>query len=189
MTLERIIKFMFDSIGSYLSIRKIANTLTSMGHKITPNTVERYINALLDSLIIYDVSRFDIHGKEQLGSLKKYYIVDTGLIYHLLASHKKDRGHIIENIVYLELLSRGYNVTVGSIPNGEIDFVARKNNEIFYYQVSETVLDEKTLERELKPFNKINDHYPKFLLIMNEFGKNDNFNGIKQLNILDWLLE
>lgn len=89
LTLERIIKFMFDSIGSYLSIRKIANTLTSMGHKITPNTVERYINALLNSLIIYDVSRFDIHGKEQLGSLKKYYIVDTGLRYHLLANQKK----------------------------------------------------------------------------------------------------
>ena len=133
-----------------------------MGHKITPNTVDRYINALLDSLIIYDVSRFDIHGKEQLGSLKNITLLIYWAQISFVGKSKKDRGHIIENIVYLELLRRGYNVTVGSIPNGEIDFVARKNNEIFYYQVSETVIDEKTLERELKPFNKINDHYPKF---------------------------
>lgn len=189
LTLERIIKFMFDSIGSFLSIRKIANTLTSMGHKITPNTVERYISALLDSLIIYNAPRYDIHGKEQLSTLKKYYIVDTGLRYHLLAGQRKDRGHLLENIIYLELLRRGFTVNIGNVPKGEIDFIARKENEVSYYQVSQSVLDDKTLTRELKPFNQVKDHFPKYLLTMDELGKDDNFNGIKQLNILDWLLE
>lgn len=189
LILERIVKFIFDSIGSNLSTRKIANTLTSMGHKISPNTVERYMSALLDSLIIYRASRFDIHGKEQLRTLQKYYVVDPGLRYHLIAGRKKDSGHLLENIIYLELLRRGYQVSVGNVVDGEIDFVAKKENEIEYYQVSQSVLDPKTLDRELKPFGKLKDNYPKYLLTLDEFGKNNNYDGIKQINILDWLLE
>lgn len=189
LTLDRIVKFIFDSIGSSLSTRKIANTMTSMGHKISPNTVDRYISALIDSLLIYRVSRFDIYGKEQLSTLGKYYIVDPGLRYHLLAGKKKDSGHLLENIIYLELLRRGYQVNVGSIMNGEIDFVTKKGNDIEYYQISQSVLDPKTLERELKPFSKLKDNYPRYLLTLDEFGKDSNYEGVKQINILDWLLK
>lgn len=187
--LQRIINFIFDNIGSVMSIRKIANTITSNGFKISPATVEKYLSSILDSLLVYKVPRFDIHGKEQLRTNDKYYIVDTGLRYHLLASKRADLGHIIENIVYLELRRRGYKVNVGTIPNGEIDFVTRKGNEFQYYQVSQTVLDPHTLERELKPFDKIDDHYTKYLLTLDEIGKDNNYNGVKQLNIIDWLLE
>lgn len=187
--LERIIKFIFDNIGSAMSIRNVANTITSNGFKISPSTVERYLSSILDSLLVYKTPRFDIHGKEQLRTNDKYYIVDTGLRYHLLAGKKSDLGHIIENIVYLELRRRGYTVNVGAIPKGEIDFVTRKGNDFGYYQVSQSVLDPATLERELKPFSQVEDHYPKYLLTLDEIGKDNNYNGIKQLNIIDWLLE
>lgn len=186
--LERIIKFIFDNIGSTMSIRNIANTITSNGFKISPSTVERYLSSILDSLLVYKTPRFEVHCKEQLRTNDKYYIVDSGLRYHLLAGKKSDLGHIIENIVYLELRRRGYTVNVGAIPNGEIDFVTRKGNEFGYYQISQSVLDPSTLERELKPFNQISDHYPKYLLTLDEIGKDNNYNGIKQLNIIDWLL-
>lgn len=186
--LERIIKFIFDNIGSTMSIRNIANTITSNGFKISSATVERYLSSILDSLLVYKTPRFDIHGKEQLRTNDKYYVVDSGLRYHLLAGKKSDLGHIIENIIYLELRRRGYTVNIGVIPNGEIDFVTRKGNEFEYYQVSQTVMDPTTLDRELKPFSKVTDHYPKYLLTLDEIGKDSNYNGIKQLNIIDWLL-
>lgn len=186
--LERIIKFIFDNIGSTMSIRNIANMITSNGFKISSATVERYLSSILDSLLVYKTPRFDIHGKEQLRTNDKYYVVDSGLRYHLLAGKKSDLGHIIENIIYLELRRRGYTVNVGAIPNGEIDFVTRKGNEFEYYQVSQTVMDPTTLDRELKPFSKVTDHYPKYLLTLDEIGKDSNYNGIKQLNIIDWLL-
>lgn len=186
--LQRLINFIFDNIGSIMSIRKIANTISSTGFKISPATVEKYLNSILDSLLVYKASRFDVHGKEQLRTNDKYYIVDTGLRYHLLTSKRSDLGHLIENIVYLELLRRGNTVNVGVIPNGEIDFVTRKGNEFEYYQVSQTVLDSNTLTRELRPFDKVIDHYPKYLLTLDEIGKGSNYNGVKQLNIIDWLL-
>lgn len=189
LVLQRIITFIFDSIGSNLSLRNIANTITSDGFKISPATVERYLDAILDSLLVYKAARFNIHGKEQLRTNDKYYLVDIGLRRQVLGGNKPDRGHILENIVYLELLHRGYKVNVGVIPNGEIDFVAYKDNQFEYYQVSQSVLDPNTLDRELKPFSKVTDHYPKYLLTLDEIGKNDNFNGIQQLNVLDWLLE
>lgn len=187
--LDKIVQFLFDNIGNQLSIRKISNTLTSNGFKISSNTVTKYIDALLDSLMIYRTPRYDIHGRSLLASNEKYYLVDIGLRYLLLQSKKADRGHILENIVYLELLRRNYKVTVGSLPNGEIDFVAQKGDELEYYQVSESVIDPNTLKRELSPFEKINDHYPKYLLTLDEIGANDNFDGIQQKNVIDWLLE
>lgn len=186
--LERIMQFIFDNIGSTLSIRNIANTITSNGFKVAPITVERYLNSILDSLLVYKVPRFDIHGKEQLRTNDKYYIVDSGLRYHLLASKKADYDHIIENIIYLELRRRGYRVNAGAIPKGEIDFVTRKGNELAYYQVSQSVLDPNTLKRELKPFEKVDDHYPKYLLTLDKIGNGENYNGIQQINIIDWLL-
>lgn len=189
LILQRIINFIFDGIGSPLSIRNIANTLTSNGFKISPTTVERYLKGILDSLLVYKAPRFDIHGKQQLRTNDKYYIVDIGLRYHLLAGNKADRGHILENVVYLELLRRGYKVSVGVIENNEIDFVAQKGNKLEYYQISQSVIDDETLKRELRPFDKVRDHYPKFLLTLDEIGSNDNYNGIQQLNVIDWLLK
>lgn len=187
--LARIIHFIFDNIGSTLSIRNIANTITSNGFKVTSATVERYLNSILDSLLVYKAPRFDIHGKEQLRTNDKYYIVDTGLRYHLLAGKKADRGHILENIIYLELCRRGYRVNVGAIPKGEIDFVTRQGNKFAYYQVSQSVINPSTLERELKPFSKIDDNYPKYLLTLDKIGNGESYEGIQQINILDWLLE
>ena len=112
-----------------------------------------------------------------------------GLRYFSLPTKKADSGHILENIVYLELLRRNYNVSVGKLKDGEIDFVAQKGDEIEYYQVSQTVLDLKTMERELKPFDQVDDHYPKFLLTLDEIGAGDNLNGVRQLNVLDWLMD
>ncbi|RVU70387.1 MULTISPECIES: ATP-binding protein [Lactobacillus] len=188
LALEKIIRFLFDNVGNILSMRKIANTISNDGFKISPATVERYISALVDSLLIYRVPRFDIHGRDQLRTNEKYYIVDPGLRYHLIAGTKMDRGHVLENIIYLELLRRGEQVNVGALPKGEVDFVTKKGQEVCYYQVSESVIDPKTLTRELKPLQGIDDHYPKYLLTLDEIGAGENYQGIKQLNILDWLL-
>lgn len=189
LALQRIINFVVDNIGSLLSMRKIANTLTSSGFKISAATVERYLAALLDSLLIYRAARFDIHGKEQLRTNDKYYVVDPGLKHYLLAGKKADSGHLLENIVYLELLRRGGKVDVGALPNGEIDFVTRKGSEIAYYQVSQSVLDQGTLARELRPLSQLKDHYPKYLLTLDEIGAGANYEGIQQLNVIDWLLQ
>lgn len=187
--LERIVHFIFDNIGSQLSIRKIANTITSDGMKVSPASVSKYLDAIVGSLMVYRVPRFDIHGRKLLQSEEKYYIADMGLRYFSLPVKKADSGHILENIVYLELLRRNYNVSVGKLKNGEIDFVAQKGNEIEYYQVSQTVLDAKTMERELKPFDQVDDHYPKFLLTLDEIGAGESINGVRQLNVLDWLID
>lgn len=186
--LERIVHFIFDNVGNQLSIRKIADTITSDGMKVSPASVSKYLDAVVGSLMVYRVPRFDIHGRKLLRSEEKYYIADMGLRYFSLPTKKADSGHILENIVYLELLRRNYTVSVGKLKNGEIDFVAQRGNDIEYYQVSQTVLDPKTMERELKPFAQVEDHYPKFLLTLDEVGAGENLNGIRQLNVLDWLM-
>lgn len=187
--LESITKFVFDNIGNILSSRSIANTMTSYGRKIDSKTVEKYLNALSESLIIHKAQRYNIKGKQLLAFLEKYYVADVGLRNMLLGGTSQDQGHILENIVYLELLRRGYSVHVGIIADGEIDFVASNSNGIEYYQVSASVLDNVTLKRELSPFEKISDHFPKFLLTLDDIGANSTHNGIKQLNVLDWLLD
>lgn len=186
--LKDIIKFMFDNIGNLYSSTNIANTMTSNGRKISVPTVEKYLEALEESFVLYKVSRYDVKGKNLLTSGSKYYVVDLGLRYYLLGSSNADQGHILENIVYLELIRRGYEVYVGKNGDSEVDFVAINEYGTEYYQVSYSVKEEKTLNRELAALDSINDHNPKYLLTT-DFTPYTSYNGIKQLNVFDWLLK
>ena len=184
-----IIKYLLANIGSLINPTKIANTLTSYGRKTDNKTVEKYLQGLKDGLLIYEVDRFDVKGKALLQRNAKYYVVDSAFRKFLLSRTDSDRGHILENIVYLELIRRGYRVYVGHLQNGEIDFVAKMQHRLEYYQVSYSVMDDTTLRRELSPLEKLDDNYPKYLLTMDVLHKTDNHNGIEQKNVLDWLLE
>ena len=186
--LESIVKCVASSIGSPISIKKISDTLNSSGRSISVNTVDNYLRALTDSYIFYKADRYDIKGRQHLKTLGKYYMVDTGLRNLLLAGSASDTGHLIENIVYLELLRRGNKVNIGKLAEKEVDFVARYSEGMAYYQVSSTVLDENTLKRELEPLQRIPDNHPKFLLTLDEIGAGANHDGIRQLNLIDWLL-
>lgn len=188
MLLESIIKYLFHSVGNLISTKKIADTLTTNGRKTTSPTVEKYITALLDSYMFYHVNRFDVKGRDHLKSLEKYYCVDMGLRFLLLGSKAGDTGHILENIIYLELIRRGYTVYVGKTPSSEIDFVTRDAQGSFaYYQVCATVQEQKTLDRELAPLLGMDDHYPKFLITLDEENESD-YQGIRIINALDFLL-
>ena len=187
MMLKSVLKFVFDNIGSPLSSKKIADTMTSSGRKISPKTVEKYLEAFCESYIVYPAKRYNIKGKEYLKTLEKYYIVDIGMRYMLLGTQKVDTGHILENVVYLELLRRGYKVFVGKVDQFEVDFVAQNSKGIEYYQVALTVRDEKTLERELRPLKAIQDHYPKVILTMDD-DPEMQYEGIRRINARDWLL-
>ncbi len=184
-----IIKYLLANIGSLINPTKIANTLTSYGRKTDNKTVEKYLQGLKDGLLIYEVDRFDVKGKALLQRNAKYYVVDSAFRKFLLSRTDSDRGHILENIVYLELIRRGYRVYVGHLQNGEIDFVAKKPHRLEYYQVSYTVMEDTALRRELSPLEQLDDNYPKYLLTMDVLHKTDNHNGIEQKNVLDWLLE
>lgn len=188
MILNSIAKFVFSSIGSELSIKRIADTLTSGNRKTDSKTVEKYLSALLESFIIYKAERYDIKGKQFLKTQDKYYVVDIGLRHHLLGGQRQDVGHILENVVYLELLRRGGKVYVGKVGGLEVDFVVETSDGTEYYQVAASVRDPSTLERELAPFSKIRDNHPKFLLTLDE-DPNDNIDGTRKLNVLDWLLQ
>lgn len=161
--------------------------MTSYGRKIDVKTVEKYLNALMESFIVYQAKRYNISGKQYLKTLEKYYVVDIGMRYMLLGSRSTDVGHILENVVYLELLRRGYQVYVGKIDDLEVDFVAMESKRIIYFQVAATVRDESTLKRELTPLEKINDHYQKFILTLDDDPEAD-YNGIRRINVLDWLM-
>lgn len=187
--LENILKTVASSIGSPISTKKISDTLISSGRKISPNTVETYLRALTDSYILYEATRYDIKGRQFLKTLGKYYFVDSGIRNHIVNQSSKDLGHLLENIVYLELLRRKNRVNIGKMAEKEVDFVAVGTNKVEYYQVSASVLDEKTLERELASLQEIQDNYPKFLLTLDEIGTGTNYDGIKQINVIDWLLE
>lgn len=188
--LDSVIRYMFDNIGNLCSSTKIANTMTSQGRKISVPTVESYLSGLVNSFILYKAPRYDIKGKQYLSSGAKYYVSDIGLRYYLLGSKKTDFGHILENIVYLELLRRGYDVYVGKVGSAEVDFIAINADGEEYYQVAYTVTDNDgtTLSRELAPLESIKDHNPKYLLTM-DFVPLISHNGIKQINVLDWLLK
>lgn len=186
--LESIIKFLFDNIGNITSTKKIADTMMSSGRTISVHTVEKYIKGLEDSFIIYRVGRFDTKGKQFLKTGDKYYVADIGIRFYLLGNRGTDYGHILENIVYLELLRRGYNISIGKVGNLEVDFIARNTNITEYYQVALTVRDDKTLLRELKSLESITDHNPKYLLTLDSDPETD-YNGIKKLNALDWLIK
>jgi len=186
--LERVIKFMADNIGSETSIKRISDMLKSDGLKILPLTVESYLDALRDSYILYRADRYDVKGRKLLKTLNKYYLVNMGLRRYILGSRNTDTGHILENIVYLELLRRGYRVYIGKVDEKEVDFVAEGPDGTIYFQVSETVRDKNTLNRELSPLNMIRDYNPKFLLTR-DYEIQISYNGIKQLNVLEWLLK
>lgn len=188
MLLESIIRFLFDNIGSNVSTKKIADSLTSYGRKIDTKTVEKYLGFLMESFIVYQAQRYNIKGKQYLKTLEKYYIVDVGLRFMLLGNRGIDAGHILENVIYLELLRRGYNVYVGKIDEQEIDFVAENEGRLTYFQVALSVRDDNTLSRELKPLQKIKDSYPKFILTLDDDPDGD-YDGIYRINALEWMTD
>ena len=194
--LRKIILFLADNIGSSISATSMAGTLSNEGllpddarkGKPSTHTVQAYVNTLTESYFFYEIKRFDIKGKEFLRTLGKYYIVDTGLRTYLLGNRDRDRGHILENVVYLELLRRGYDLAVGKVDNTEVDFIATKYNEKMYIQVTESLQGEEVRSRELAPLEKIRDNYEKIVLSM-DIDSGTTYNGIKALNIINWLLE
>lgn len=186
--LKSVVYFMLDNIGNMTSINKIADTMTSNGRSISVHTVENYIEVLLNSFSFYKTSRYDIKGKQYLKTGDKYYVADLGLRYILLGRKQGDSGHVLENIVYLELIRRGYEVYIGKVDEMEIDFVAINSKGIEYYQVALTVRDENTLYRELKPLQNVRDNFPKYILTM-DVDPETTFDGIIKMNVIDWLLK
>lgn len=193
--LRKIILFLADNIGSSVSVSSIGNTLVNEGlledgkRRGAPSahTVQAYVNALLESYFYYDIKRFDIKGKEYLRTLGKYYIVDIGLRNYLLGFRNRDSGHAIENVVYFELLRRGYDVVIGKVDNAEVDFIATKADDKLYVQVTESMTSEEVRRRELAPLQKINDNYEKIVLSLDP-GLDASYDGIKSLNLINWLL-
>lgn len=185
--LESILRFLADNVGNVVSSKKIADTLTSMGRKTTSITVDNYLRALQEAFVLYEAERYDVKGKQFLQSLCKYYLVDMSFRTHLLGTKNRDFGHVLENIVYLELIRRGYRVSVGKVDMEEVDFVAQKGDNKVYYQVAATILDPATFEREIRPLKKITDNYPKYILSMDELPLGED--GINQVNMIDFLLE
>lgn len=185
--LKNISRFLAGSVGSPISVKSISDFITSGGRKISQNTVDDYLNALVEPFIFYPAERFDVIGKQLLKKNQKMYIVDLGLRRHLLARKHYDLGFSLENIVFLELLRRGYSVNVGKVNNKEIDFVARRNDELRYYQVAASVMDGSTFEREMDPLMSIGDNYPKMVLTLDRYALGD-YNGVEIANAIDWLL-
>lgn len=187
MMLESICRFLFDSIGSSISTKKISDTLVSSGRKNSVHTVEEYVNSLLESYVLYKVNRFDIKGKQLLKTQEKYYLSDLGLRTYLLGkNNNRDLGHILENIIFLELKRKGYRVYIGKNNETEVDFVVEAEDEYIYIQVALSVREESTLQRELKSLESISNHYKKYIITL-DYDTN-NYNGIKQISAIDFLL-
>ena len=191
--LEKVTKYLYDNIGNRTSLKSITDNLEGIEKNSSYNTISNYVDALIESYLIFKANRYDIKGKEILKTQEKYYAVDIGLRYYMLGQESgRDMGHILENIVYLELLRRGYEVFIGKYDDLEVDFVARKPEGNEYYQVALTTRsneydDNKILNRELTPLKKINDNYPKYLLTLDDDLDTD-FEGIRKINAIDWLL-
>ena len=192
--LERVTKYMYDNIGNRTSMKSISDNIEGIEKNSSYNTISNYVDSLIDSYLIFKANRYDIKGKEFLKTQEKYYAVDIGLRYYMLGQGSgRDMGHILENVVYLELLRRGYDVYIGKYDDLEVDFVARKPENTVYYQVALTTRgeneeDNRILDRELTPLKKINDNYPKYILTLDD-DLDADFDGIKKINVLDWLLE
>ncbi|MGN0684011.1 MAG: ATP-binding protein [Oscillospiraceae bacterium] len=184
--LKSVVRFLFDNIGNTVSSKKIADSLVSFGRKTTSATIENYITALTESFVLYKAGRYDVKGKQHLKSLEKYYVVDMGLRTLLLGNKNSDIGHVLENIVYLELVRRGYSVSIGKVGELEIDFIAEKSGSKVYYQVSASVLDPVTFEREITPLRRVQDNYPKYIITMDDISSDNE--GIRQVNVIDFLL-
>jgi predicted AAA+ superfamily ATPase len=186
--LEDVIKFVMDNVGNPLSSRKISDTMTSNGRKISQPTIENYLQYLTEAYLVYKADRYDIKGKAYLKFLSKYYVVDIGLRNHLLNYHAIDRGSVLENIIYIELLRRGYKVNVGKVNATEVDFVATKNGETIYIQVAESIVQKETMERELIPLKDIKDFNARWLITL-DYDINKSYDGIKHINAIDFLME
>ena len=183
----KVAKFVFDNIGNNISANVIANTLKSQGHKISSDTVDNYLNLMCNAFVLYQCERYDIRGKERLRTNGKYYVADLSLRNKLLGYKQSDLGHVVENLVYLEYKRRGYDVYIGKYDTLEINFIAVKEDEKMYVQVALSALDEKVLEREIRPFSLINDKYPKILITADSIDiSQDNFT---HKNLYDFLLE
>ena len=179
---------MFDNIANNTSVKKITDALNSAGNKISQPTIDTYIEALVNTFMFYKANRYDVKGKKILSTQYKYYAVDMGLRNFVLGSYNSDLGRILENIVYIELKSRGYDVSIGKVGEYEVDFVAKKTDEIIYYQITQSLIDNNTYEREMRPLLLINDNYPKYILSMDKVIMG-NDKGIKHMNIIEFLLE
>ena len=192
--LERVTKYLYDNIGNRTSMKSISDNIESLEKNNSYNTVSTYVEALIDSFFIYKANRYDIKGKEFLKTQEKYYAIDIGLRYYMLGQGSgRDMGHILENVVYLELLRRGYEVYIGKYDDLEVDFVAKNSENTVYYQVALTTRENGDdniviLNRELTPLKKINDNYQKYILTLDD-DLDVDFDGIKKINVLDWLLE
>ena len=188
--LENIIKYLFNNVGSPISSNKISDYLNSnkIVQKANHQTIDNYLNMLEKSYIIYKADRTDVKSKALLKTLGKYYVSDTGLRNIILGFRNINEGHLLENVVYLELLRRGYKVNIGKTSDYEVDFVAENPHTIKYYQVTQTLSDEQVKNRELRSLESISDNYEKIILSMDTSINND-FNGIKVKNIINWLLE
>ena len=185
--LQSVIRFLFDNIGNIVSVKKIADSLTSYGRSATAATVGGYVEALMEAFVLYKAERYDVRGKQILKSLEKYYLVDLGFRQVLFGENRSNLGFALENIVYLELLRRGYRVMIGKVNETEVDFVAEKGNERIYYQVAASVLDPATFAREIDPLKKIRDNYPKYILTLDDFPMQEA--GIPTINVIDFLLK
>ena len=193
--LRKIILFLADNIGNSVSISSVGNVLVNEGlleagtRKGTPSahTVQAYVNALLESYFFYETKRFDVKGKEFLRTLGKYYIADIGLRNYLLGFRNRDRGHTLENVVYFELLRRGYDVAIGKVGSAEVDFIGVKPDDKLYVQVTESMVNEEVRRRELEPLQKISDNYQKVVLSM-EPGLDSSYDGIQSVNLMEWLV-
>lgn len=185
--LKSIARYLASVVGSPVSVKSVTNYLISNGRKVSPNTVDDYISALTEAFVFYEAQRFDIAGKELLKTNRKFYIVDLGLRNHILPKKDYDLGFSLENIVFLELLRRGYRVNIGKLGDKEVDLIARKGDEIIYYQVTADMTAKETFEREMSPLRNINDNYEKIVLTLDRYTLG-NYEGIKVINASDWLL-
>lgn len=185
--LKNIARFLAGSIGSPISVKSIADYITSSGRKTSQSTIDDYVEALIEPYIFYPAERFDIAGKQLLKQNRKLYIVDLGLRRHLITRKQYDLGFSLENVIYLELLRRGFHVCIGKVGQKEVDFVAMKKDRHMYYQVTASLLDEATFEREISPLRAIADNYPKTILTLDRYTLG-NYEGIQVVHIVDWLL-
>ena len=185
--LKNISKFLASSVGSPISMKSIADYITSGGRSISQATVSDYVEALVEPYIFYPVERYDVLGKQLLKSNWKMYIVDLGIRRYLLPRKRYDLGASLENVIFLELLRRGYRVNIGKVGTTEVDFVARKNEDIFYYQVTASMTEESTFEREMAPLRAIQDNYPKYVITLDRYTLG-NYEGIQVIHAVDWLL-
>lgn len=186
--LKNISRFLANYIGNPISFKSISDYITSTGRKVSQNTISDYIEALCEAFIFYPVLRFDINGKELMKTNQKYYIVDLALRRYLISKKNYDLGFSLENIVYFELLRRGYEVNIGKVGFTKVDFIAKKNDCYYYFQVTDNMTSKETFEREIKPLQNIQDNYPKTILKNDKFTIG-NYNGIEVVNLIDWLLE